>query len=161
MSKSVPQLNPITTLVDTDLVHVVRSNIDYKMTAADLRTGLAAAGVFMSYMYSAGASAIIPYDISNADSDPTYDTLGGVWSYVSAGKCRYTKVGAFADLTKILAYTVPNYGAENHDTYATFTRIDDDVLELTFGTSSSFSSPSVSTPTNGVLSRLVVIQVWT
>lgn len=40
MSKSVPQLTAKTTLSDTDLVHVVSGNIDYKTTVADLRTAL-------------------------------------------------------------------------------------------------------------------------
>lgn len=40
MSKSVPQLSALTTLADTDLLHVVSNSIDYKMTVSDFRTAL-------------------------------------------------------------------------------------------------------------------------
>lgn len=39
-NKSVPQLDAITTLSDSDLVHIVASNVDKKMTVANLRTAL-------------------------------------------------------------------------------------------------------------------------
>jgi hypothetical protein len=40
MSKSIPQLSALTTLSDSDLLHVVSSNIDYKITVGNLRTAL-------------------------------------------------------------------------------------------------------------------------
>ena len=40
VNKSVPQLDAITTLSDSDLVHIVASNVDKKMTVANLRTAL-------------------------------------------------------------------------------------------------------------------------
>lgn len=38
--KSVPQLNQITTINDTDLYHVVRNNIDYKITGQDIKKAI-------------------------------------------------------------------------------------------------------------------------
>ena len=38
--KSVPQLNALTTLVDADLFHVNSSNIDYKLTLANLKVAV-------------------------------------------------------------------------------------------------------------------------
>jgi len=38
--KSVPQLNQITTINDTDLYHVVRNNIDYKITGGDIKKAI-------------------------------------------------------------------------------------------------------------------------
>lgn len=38
--KSVPQLNQITTINDTDLYHVVRNNIDYKITGEDIKRSI-------------------------------------------------------------------------------------------------------------------------
>lgn len=38
--KSVPQLNALTTLADTDLFHINSSNIDYKMTGANLKLAI-------------------------------------------------------------------------------------------------------------------------
>jgi hypothetical protein len=39
-NKSIPQLDAITSLADSDLVHIVASNVDKKMTVANLRIAL-------------------------------------------------------------------------------------------------------------------------
>lgn len=38
--KSVPQLNPKTDILDTDVFHMVRDNIDYKISGADLKKAI-------------------------------------------------------------------------------------------------------------------------
>lgn len=43
-SKSVPQLDPITTLLDADLLHIVTANIDKTITVANFRTALNGTG---------------------------------------------------------------------------------------------------------------------
>ena len=40
MSKSVPQLTARSTVADTDLFHIVSSNVDYKITGADLKLAI-------------------------------------------------------------------------------------------------------------------------
>ena len=54
--KSVPQLNALTTLADTDLFHINSANIDYKMTGANLK--LAINGTSSEIIYK--ASLVIP-----------------------------------------------------------------------------------------------------
>ena len=49
--KSVPQLNALTTLADTDLFHINSANIDYKMTGANLK--LAINGTSSEIIYKA------------------------------------------------------------------------------------------------------------
>ncbi len=58
MSKSLPQLSPITTVLDTDVYHVNRSNIDYKITGLNLKSAL----IPTLTGYVSGAGTIVDTD---------------------------------------------------------------------------------------------------
>jgi len=116
---------------------------------------------FRSTMAQTSTSAPAPIDLyGDPAATPVIDSIGGAWSYSTTGKYRYIKAGAFANKTKVLAYTIPSPKAEGADAYAEFTLIDDDTIELEVGRLSNFSGAATATPTNGVLYREVIIEIY-
>jgi hypothetical protein len=89
------------------------------------------------------------------------DTIGGVWSYQSIGVYRYTKVGAFADVTKIFVTISDNSYQQGADTSVSFDVGSDDYLILKTRIYDQFLTPGTLTPTNGRLfAQPILIEVY-
>lgn len=106
MSKSVPQLSAITTPSNDDLLHVVRSNVDYKMTTENFQKYNKTTSNIDAY----GAGTLYDNTINN------YAVYNGkLWKYINASPSSGTPPVEGATWTEV--YVADAGHIRNKDTY--------------------------------------------
>jgi hypothetical protein len=117
---------------------------------------------YRAMLTQSGTNAPVADDIDGGATDvPFIDTIGGVWSYFNDGRYRYTKAGAFADVTKVEYILGINNYNQGADIAAAIYKIDANTIELQVARLDAFLSPSLANLENGVLyNQPIVIRVY-
>ena len=118
--------------------------------------------IYKAYITQSGTNAPVEDDIDGGGSGrPFVDTLGGTWSHEGTGYFYYTKVGAFADASKIRVVFDDSAGEQGADIHCTSYRVDNDTIDVSSFRLSQFASPGVNSKENGILYKQgITIEVY-
>lgn len=106
-----------------------------------------------------GQNAPVYVDINNSASVPFVDTIGGVWSYANQGMFNYTKVGAFANASKVNVKVYDNRFNQGQSVLVGALIISNDVIQFQSVVQAVYNG---ATPkTNGVIyAQPIKIEIW-
>lgn len=146
---------------DLNNIFGIKKAIKYLLgKTSDLQTSVTAAQPnfteYTAFIKQTGTTEPTEVNVQGSPGAAIVDTLGGAWSYDSAGNYLYTAVGAFVDMSKVFAVAYDPNAVQGADVRHSFQKIDDDTLGLVVVVSSQYSTPSVQVPTDGVINSLAI-----
>lgn len=93
--------------------------------------GAGTASTYKAFVTQTSTNAPVEDDLDgNGTGTPFIDSIGGAWSYIGVGQYRYTKVGMFADVTKINVELANANGDQGNAVQVSCYRNDNDSLDL-------------------------------
>jgi hypothetical protein len=109
-------------------------------------------------------STLAPYsdNLSYGTASAFEDTIGGTWSYISTGVYRYTKAGAFSNVSKInIEISANNYNNGGSDIIVWAEYVDANSIAVKAGRLAAFLSPTTVTPLNGKINiQPITIEIY-